>query len=577
MLYVQKRIIVMLLALAALLILALSASASETDESPDASPENGMALEAAPDPPAAPENGIAAETAPSLDLAPELTPEPETAQSAPPDTPKPTATHPPAVDGISISASASPGSRVSPGKIEVTINVSNSSSGSRADDLTVFFEGGQAVSAAQSLDPGGSVALRHTFDITRVQLDAGGVTYSASYSLEKGTSSEIKGSKSARAQVTAIEAKPSLALGRSLSATYVESGGTLKVTYSVENTGNVALTGVSVKDDLFGGTVLSASSLEVGGSKTVVKEIKVFDRMVSQPRAVYGYEGSEEKRSVSRKQAAINVARPEVELELTADLNSVSPGDSVTLTMKLTNTGNVTINGLTVDDINLGRVSIMSEPLKPGSVFAVTRVLPLKATTTFQGTMTGISSTGSEISAISNELTVFVLPVASNVRLSIYATPLSENVQPGRRAAIDLTIANSGHMELRGIQVFESGRGDIRTISSLPAGESRKISLGYGVSDGDTFLFGATVTDINGESITIYSDPVTISVLTDEAVMLLGDGPALPEDSEADVAVRRWSMPALAGAVGLLMSLIIIYFFSGTALRRRRRERRRGE
>ena len=156
-------------------------------------------------------------------------------------------------DTLSVSASVSPPGMAARQEASVYLTLVNSAT-EAIDDIRVTRPDGTVLCEVGTLSGSGqsSYVFSETVTPTKRQLEDGGVEYVIKYTLGKGSASETPRELSVLAPIEKLEAQPELEFTRSVSSTYVQKGEEVSITYRLRNTGNVALTGIRVKDALYG-------------------------------------------------------------------------------------------------------------------------------------------------------------------------------------------------------------------------------------------------------------------------------------------------------------------------------------
>ncbi len=178
-------------------------------------------------------------------------------------------------------------------------------------------------------------------------------------------------------------------------------------TYEITNIGNLDLTDIVLNDDILGLVSCPASTLAVGASMTcTVDDVAVADQysniggVAAQP---LGADGEPFGDPISDDDPA-NYFGFDPELQLVKSVNgqevtsgsglAVTVGDELIFTYVVSNTGNVTISDIEVDDDILGPVPCPETVLEPGeSMTCEVSTIATSGLVTNFGTATGITDT----------------------------------------------------------------------------------------------------------------------------------------------------------------------------------------
>jgi uncharacterized repeat protein (TIGR01451 family) len=219
--------------------------------------------------------------------------------------------------------------------------------------------------AAATMLPGAQVTCTATYTITQDDIDAGHVTNKATAKAVAPSDADVVSPPSAATVVApaagVIKVVKSAAPAESSAYT---AGQTITYSYVVTNTGNVTLNDVKVDETTFTGSGAApvpncpVSKLGPGAqtacSATYVLTQADIDRgsvtnvATATGRPPSGPQAVAEASSVTIPQ----VPQPAINVVKTADPTSVSrAGEQVTYTFRVTNTGNVTVRDMEVDEV----------------------------------------------------------------------------------------------------------------------------------------------------------------------------------------------------------------------------------
>lgn len=358
------------------------------------------------------------------------------------------------------------------------------------------------------------------------------------------------------------DSKP-LKFSRELSDTYIGYGEYVTITYTVRNEGTTPLKNVVVADVLVG-EVGSLDLLAAGEKRTFSARVAITEESVSSPYATYELNGAMDM--VTREAETVHLADVQFTTLLEADKTNVAPGEVVTLRITLSNTGNIPLSRLRLKDSVLGDLGILLSELKAGQEYTVTKTVQIKSTTTFHFEVTGYNAGGTEEKFYSNELTVFATPVASDVRLSLTATPESDHLDAPGEVNFSLLLDNDGTLELRNVRLYEQTIGDIRTLLFVPVGEM-ELTHTCQVEKSGTYVFAAEISDSVGDMLTVTSNPVEITV---EGISETPEETAVPKDASSQIDTAPYRLNQNSGLFyrlmlatsGLLLLMGAVFFFS---------------
>ncbi|MFC5191431.1 gliding motility-associated C-terminal domain-containing protein, partial [Algoriphagus aquatilis] len=222
-----------------------------------------------------------------------------------------------------------------------------------------------------TLAPGASQSVTTTYAVIQSDVDSGQITNVASVSGQGPDQTTVSAQDDA--VVTAIQ-NPSIDVEiTDNEADIDEEGEEIDYTITVTNTGNVTLTNVTVVDSKTG-TVVNVGTLAPGESKQVetvytVTQEDVDRGSVSNEATATGEspnEGDDNPTDIDEVTTPI-AQLPSIVIEKKSDKTEIfGAGEVVTYTLTVTNTGNVTLSGVTVKDPLTGLVETVGV-LAPGA------------------------------------------------------------------------------------------------------------------------------------------------------------------------------------------------------------------
>ncbi|SHF89982.1 conserved repeat domain-containing protein/gliding motility-associated C-terminal domain-containing protein [Mariniphaga anaerophila] len=382
------------------------------------------------------------------------------------------------------------------------------------------------------LAPTGTTSGTATYQVTQADMDSGADI------VNQATVTTTEGATFTDDVTVSINQLPSVTIDVTPDKTSVSSAGeTITYTYTVTNTGNVTLTGISVIDDQLGAVALDETQLAPAGttSGTATYQVTQADMDsgadIENQVTVTTTEGATFTDDVT---VSINQL-PSVTIDVTPDKTSVSSsGETITYTYTVTNTGNVTLTGISVTDDQLGAVALDETQLAPAGTTS--------GTATYQVTQADINSgadienqatvTTTEGATFTDDVTVSINQLPS---VTIDVTPDKTSVSSaGETITYTIEVENVGNVGLTNVvvtDVFAGGAilisGDTNSNSVLDVGETWIYSADYEVTQGD---IDAGTDLVNVASVdTDQTDPAE-----DSATTGISQGPALSITKDTD-------------------------------------------
>jgi uncharacterized repeat protein (TIGR01451 family) len=218
------------------------------------------------------------------------------------------------------------------------------------------------------LAPSDTITCTGSYTITQQDLTNGSVTNTASAS--DGTTASTDVSETVTSSATAA-----LTISKSAGQpTYTQVGETIDYSYEVTNTGDSTLFDITVSDDRVSPVSCpdTSAGLAPGDSITCTGTYSVTQADLdagSITNVASATDGTNTSPTDSETVTAIEQAQ--LSLVKTPSVTEASRGDTIVYTYEITNTGNVTINGLELVDDILGAISLPSTTVAPGDTVTV--------------------------------------------------------------------------------------------------------------------------------------------------------------------------------------------------------------
>jgi len=228
-----------------------------------------------------------------------------------------------------------------------------------------------------SLAPGQHETCADTYKLTQADVTAGKVTNTATATGTPPGGPPVTSPPSS-ATVTVVPARPALVISKSASPKSLgRAGDTVHYSYLVTNTGNVTLTGIKVNDKLPGLSAIACPSATLNAGKEMtctasyrLTQADVNAGKVTNTATTTGIGPS--GRPVTSPPSSVTVvipAHPALVIKKSASPGSFdAAGTTIHYSYLVTNTGNVTLTHLKVNDVlaGLSAIACPSGTLNPG-------------------------------------------------------------------------------------------------------------------------------------------------------------------------------------------------------------------
>ncbi|HEY9292050.1 MAG TPA: hypothetical protein VIP98_12285 [Microlunatus sp.] len=428
---------------------------------------------------------------------------------------------------IGLVKSASPSSYDEPGDvINYTFAVTNTGNVSLSNqdiEETAFSGSGDLADAscpAGVFAPGESVECVADYTVTQADIDRGSVRNTATATADPPYRTD-RPTSDPDSVVVPAELNPSLTLRKSVDPITVDQAGDeVTYTFKITNTGNVTLHDVGVDENAFSGSGTAPAAVCPDDAKTLhpgdqvsctagytVTQDDVDAGQILNTAVAEGTPPTTERPIHSDpSNAEITAARhPQLALDKSADQLTVDGvGQQLTYSFAVTNTGNVTLNKITIEDTQFSGSGTLSDPTCPD-----TKLAPGEQTTctaTYQVTEDDLDAgkiintalahgtpPGGGDRVSSNPDSVAVLH-ASEPGIALEATASTDTVDSaGQVITYTVTVANIGNTALTKVDVVEglfTGHGDLGTlecppVDRLPIGAELTCTVRYTVMAAD--------------------------------------------------------------------------------------------
>jgi uncharacterized membrane protein len=357
---------------------------------------------------------------------------------------------------------------------------------------------------AAPLAPSTSTTCSGSYTITAADLGAGSVTNTATASGQSCGDSCTVSSPPAQATIT-LQRQPALTLSKSASpVTYTTAGQTIAYTYNVTNSGNTALTAISVADDRVSPVSCPAGPLAPGASLTctgtyTTTAADVTAGSVTNTATASGSCGESCSATSQPAQATITFqAQPALTLAKSATPTTyTAAGQPIGYSYTVTNSGNTTLTAISVADDRVSPVSCPAGPLVPGASLTCTGTYTTTAADVTAGSVTNTAtasgSCGESACATSQPAQATITFQAQPaLTLSKAASPTTYTAA-GQTIGYSYTVTNSGTATFTAISVAD----DRVSPVSCPAGP-----LAPGASLTCTGTYTTTAADVTAGSVT---------------------------------------------------------------------------
>ncbi|WP_166637326.1 DUF7507 domain-containing protein, partial [Algoriphagus boseongensis] len=375
-----------------------------------------------------------------------------------------------------------------------------------------------------SMVPGQVIKVETSYTVTQSDVDSGSI-------LNVATAEAFNGNEKVSDQDDAVvkaTQSPAISIEKTSDVSEVNNAGdVIKYTLTVTNTGNVTLNSVKISDPLTGydnlyGSMVPGQVIKVETSYTVTQS-DIDSGSILNVATAEGFNGNEK---VSDQDDAVVTAvqNPDIDIEITDNEPVLEkPGDEIPYTIVVTNTGNVTLDNVTVVDTKTGTV-VNVGTLAPGESKTIEATYPITQEDVDTGsvkneaTATGESpNEGDNNPTATDEVTT---PIAYLPGIQLVKTADKEIVrEAGEVITYTLTVTNTGNVTLAGVVVKDPLTGLNQNLGTIAPGQVINVTTNYTVTTSD--LEKATLVNI---AQVLVKGPRDGEDISDEAEEVVGVG-----------------------------------------------------
>ena len=421
--------------------------------------------------------------------------------------------------------------------IDYTFVVTNSGNVSLSSVAVTDNRVGAVTCPVTALAPNASTTCTKTYTLTQADVDAGSVVNTASVEGTPPTGPAVTDTDSVTSTITAT---PAITLDKQAAApTGSSAGSTIAYTFVVQNTGNVTLDAVGITDATIGAVSCATTTLAPGASTTCAKtytltQADVDAGHVANTALVEGTPPTGSPVTATDSTDSPITAGPAITLEKTAAAPSGNTaGSTIAYSFVVTNTGNVTLTGVSVDDPQVGTVGCPVASLAPGASTTCTASYTLTQADVDAGsvvntaTASGTPPSGSPVTA-TDTVTSTVTRVPAITLDKQAGTP--SGATAGSTIAYTFAVTNTGNVTLASVGVDDPQVGPVTCpVTTLAPGASTTCTASYTLTQADVDA-GSVVNSALVAGTPPTGVPVTA---TDTVTTTLPANPAITLDKQA--------------------------------------------
>ncbi len=383
-----------------------------------------------------------------------------------------------------------------------------------------------------TLSPGATETCTAGYTTSQSDLDAGSVSNTGTASGTPPSGPSVTATSSA---TISGEQVVSVALLKSAAPTSFDATGTtITYSYKVTDDGNVTLDPVTVTDPMKGltaitcpGTTLSPGATETCTASYITTQADLDAGSVSNTGTAHGTGGGKTVTAVSSATVAAT-RTPHVSITKSAEPTSFSdPGTVITYSYALKNTGNVTLDPVTVTDPmpGLSKIDCPQTSLAPNAAetctasYTTTQADLDAGSVSNTGTASGQPPSGPPVTAASSATVQAKEAPGVTIKKSASMTTFSA---PGATVTYSYLVKNAGNVTLHDVVVSDP-------MAGLSAVDCPEQTLAPGATVTCTATYKTTQADVDHGSIsntgTVTADPPQGSPVSDSSALTVQAAP----------------------------------------------------
>jgi uncharacterized repeat protein (TIGR01451 family) len=366
---------------------------------------------------------------------------------------------------------------------------------------------------SSSLSPNASETCTASYTTTQADVDAGSLSNTGTATGTPPTGANVTASSSV---TVPAQQSPAIAPVKSASVSSYSAAGTpITYSYLVTNTGNVTLSSVGVTDPMAGLSAVACPnvSLAPGGSETctasyTTTQADVDAGSLSNTGTATGTSPSGTKVTASSSLTVPAVQSPAIAVKKSSTTpNYAAPGNTIAYNYVVTNTGNVTLGGISVSDIQtapaiqsgLSAVSCPTGPLAPGATETCTATYTATQADVDNGsvndTATASGTPPAPKAPVTSTPSSATVPAVQTPKISLVkSASVTSYSAAGTPITYSYLVTNTGNVSLSSVGVTDP-------MAGLSAITCPSTTLAPGASETCTASYTTTQADVDAGSL----------------------------------------------------------------------------
>ena len=214
-------------------------------------------------------------------------------------------------------------------------------------------------------------------------------------------------------------------------------------------------------------------------------------------------------------------AAPQLSATYSVSPSSAKEGQTVTLAYTLSNTGNIELRNIVIENDGVKKEDVTAASLSVGEKITLEDTFVMGSKEVVSDPKIRYEAAGSNKQLTISDMARKTIAVAEDGLEAVLKSAATENVYPGESVKMTLEMKNSGNTAYSGLSVQLSSGEQIASGIELAPGASYKKEFETVVAASGEYSVSVTGRDSNGENVGVVSEPVSIATQDPSLALVL--------------------------------------------------------
>lgn len=417
---------------------------------------------------------------------------------------------------VKLEISVNPATMAGPSTVKVSVKVTNIGDEDLPGNVSLYDPASKTVTdfgdgGSTPLAIGTSYSCETSWDVTATNLENGKITYSLKYPAYNEAGELVRKTISASAEVKKATPVPGVSIKRIISTPMATKGQEVMVTYDIQNTGDVTLKDIKIKEHKnISSKVQTIATLEPGALGRAEFPVTMGTKdLTTEATITYKLDGASKTYTEKVEATKIVYGTPSLTAKLETSAKSAKIDETVTLKLTLENTGNVDYDNIRVTDPILGEVFV-NQQVPSKQKLELEKEIAVLASASYTFSVEATDSAGNTMTLATSKVDVAAIDPSKTLNLSVSATANREVIyeQPGL-VTFKIEVANTGEIDAADVKV-SCGDQAMYTFDTIAAGQTRSFTRDVSATMAGKFQFTATTKDQLNNTVSFLSNEIQI-------------------------------------------------------------------